>query len=63
MKPTANESADLMQALKHDPVTGALRDEAKAFPVEADQAIADVEGGLDTAHPQSWVAEWIAGTA
>jgi hypothetical protein len=57
MKATAEQSAELMQALKHDPVTDALRAEAEAFPAEAAEALANVEGGLDEASPDSWVAE------
>ena len=57
MKDTAAESAELKQALKRDPVTDELRAEAEAFPLEADEAIAEVEAGHDTAAPGSWVAE------
>lgn len=57
MKETAGESADLKMALKHDPVTDLLRAEAEAFPAEADEAVAEVQGGLDTCAPDSYVAE------
>lgn len=56
MKDTAAESAELKMALKHDPVTPELEAEAQAFPVEADEACSEVEDGLDTASPGSWVA-------
>jgi hypothetical protein len=56
MKATAGESAELKMALKHDPETPQLAAEADKFPLEADEAIQDVEGGYDTAAPGSWVA-------
>lgn len=59
MKETAGESAGLKMALKHDPVTDALRAEAERFPLEADEAFCEVERGLDTADPGSWVHEQI----
>ena len=57
MKVTAEESATLKMALKHDPVTPFLRAEAEAFPAEADEACSDVENGHDTAAVGSWVEE------
>lgn len=56
MKQTAAESAELKQALKHDPETPTLAAEAEAHPLEADEAVDEVERGLDDAHPESWVA-------
>ena len=56
MKETAGESADLKMALKHDPETPELAAEAEAFPVEADEAMSEVENVYDTADPGSWVA-------
>lgn len=56
IKPTAEESADLKMALKHDPVTPALAAEAVAFPVESEEALREVEEGHDTAAPGSWAA-------
>jgi hypothetical protein len=55
---SAGESADLKQALKHDPVTPELR--ALADSLEGDEAVAEVLGGWDTAAPGSYVAEVIA---
>lgn len=57
MKPTADESAELKMALKHDPCSDALRAEAAAFPLEADEALQEVQRGLDIADPGSWVAQ------
>lgn len=57
MKETAEQSADLKMALKHDPVTDHLRAEAKAFSLEADEAYFEVLDGLDTCAPDSWIAE------
>jgi hypothetical protein len=57
MKTTAEESADLKMALKHDPRTQALDTEAETFPLEADEAVQEVEDGRDDCHPKSWVAE------
>ena len=56
MKETAEESAELKMALKHDPETPALAAEAESHPQEADEALFEVEAGLDTAAPGSWVA-------
>jgi hypothetical protein len=55
MRDTAKESADLKQALKHEPVTDELRAQAEAHPLEAEEAIQDTETGLDPATPGSWV--------
>jgi hypothetical protein len=60
VKPTWQESADLKQALKHDPETPELAAEAQAFPLEADEAVIEVEQGLATCSPGSWVANRIA---
>jgi hypothetical protein len=57
MKDTAEKSADLKQALKHDAVTDELRAEAEAHPQEADEAVHEAATGLDPATPGSWVAE------
>jgi hypothetical protein len=57
MKDTAEESADLKMALKHDPVTDELRAEAVTFPLEADDAYFEVKEGRDHLTPGSWVAE------
>lgn len=56
MKDTAEESAELKQRLKHDPNTQELEDEAERFPLEAAEAIDEVERGLEEAEPGSWVA-------
>lgn len=56
MKETAEESAELMMALKHDPWTPELDAEAEAFPLEADEAMRNVEENVDDCHPDSWVA-------
>jgi len=56
MKPTADESAELKMAFKHDQETLALAAEAELYPVEADEAISEVENGRDYADPGSWVA-------
>ena len=60
MKPTAEQSADLKMALKHDPATDHLRAEAEVHPLEADEACAEVTAGLDSCAPESWVAEVLA---
>jgi hypothetical protein len=59
VKPTAAESAELKMALKHDPVTPELEAEAEAHPLEADEAIQDVERGYDDASPDSWVSRYL----
>lgn len=59
MKETEEQSAELKWALKHDPVTHELRAEAEEHLNEAAEAIGEVELGLDTAAPDSWVAEQI----
>lgn len=59
MKDTADESAELKMALKHDAETPELAAEAERHPQEADEAIQDVENGYDTAAPDSWVASRI----
>ena len=56
MKASAAESAELKMALKHEPASPALQREAVLFPLEAEEAIADVRAGLDLATPGSWVA-------
>lgn len=56
MKDTAEQSAELKLALKHDPSSPALRAEARAHPLELDEACVEVERGLDDAHPASVVA-------
>lgn len=56
MKDTAAESAELKMALKHDPETPALAAEAEVHPLEASEAIQEVEVGLDSADAGSWVA-------
>lgn len=56
VKDTEEESAELKMALKHDPMTDALAAEAKAFPLEAGEAIDNVERGYDTCATDSWVA-------
>lgn len=61
MKPTAGESADLKMALKHDPLTPELAAEAEAFPLEAEEALREVEQGWDSAAPGSW-AELVPAT-
>jgi hypothetical protein len=55
MKATAEESADLKMALKHDPISPALRAEALRFPLETDEAMEEVLSGRDTCAPGSWV--------
>jgi len=60
MKDTAEQSAELKMALKHDPETSLLRAEAERHPLEADEALLEVETGLDTAHPESWVARLLS---
>lgn len=62
MKETANESAELKQALKHDPETPHLAAEAEANPLEGDEAYFEVLEGRDTAEPGSWVANRQEGT-
>jgi hypothetical protein len=57
VKDTAEQSAALKMALKHDPMTPELEQEAKRFPLEADEAFFEVQNGHDTCHPDSWVAE------
>lgn len=57
---TADESAELKQALKHDPITVELRRMAAENPVEADEAVLECEQGYDTYSPDSWVAEVVA---
>ena len=59
MKDTAEQSADLKQALKKQPVTDELRAEAEAFPLEADEACAEVREAHDFCTPDSWVAEQV----
>src|SRR3954454_5970703 len=59
MKKTATQSAALKQALKKDPVTDELRAEAEAFPLEADEACAEVREARDFCTPDSWVAEQV----
>lgn len=56
MKDTEEESAELKMALKHDPWTPELAAEAEAFPIEASEAIKEVEEKWDDCHPDSWVA-------
>lgn len=59
MKPTWEESSDLKQALKREPVTADLEAEAEEFPLEADEAYFEVIDGRDTVEPGSWVAQQI----
>jgi hypothetical protein len=61
VKDTWQESADLKQALKHDPETPELAAEAAAFPIEAEEALSEVTRRLDTATPGSWVANVLPG--
>jgi hypothetical protein len=56
---TAEESADLKMALKHDRVTDGHRLLADLHTSEADEAISEVLAGWDTCSPDSWVAERI----
>ena len=56
MKSTQEESAALKQALKKQDNTPALDLEATNFPLEAEESIWEVEQGLDTCTPSSWVA-------
>lgn len=56
MKPIAHESADLKQRLKHAPLTAALRAEAEIHTAEAEEAVWEVQEGLDTCSPGSYVA-------
>lgn len=56
MKATAEESADLKMALKHDPETPELAAEAARFGAEAGEALWECEQGLDIAAAGSWVA-------
>lgn len=58
LQETAEQSADLKQALKHDPVTDELR--AAADSPEGDEAVDECRRGYDTATPGSWVAEVLA---
>jgi hypothetical protein len=60
MKNTAEESANLKMALKHDPWTPELEAETYSFPLEAEEAYSDVAEGWDTCHPDSWVAREMA---
>lgn len=53
----AAESAELKQALKHDPCTPALELLARENPCEADEAYYEVREGRDTAHPESWASK------
>lgn len=55
MMRSAEQSADLKQALKHDPATPELR--AAADSLEGDEALQECADGLDTATPGSVVAE------
>lgn len=56
---TAEQSADLKMALKHDPVTDELREKAACFPIEADEAVSEVLAGHDTCLAASWVSDQI----
>ena len=56
MLPTADESAELKMALKHDRETDELAKLAQIHPQEADEALFEVEEGLDSAAYGSWVA-------
>lgn len=58
MQETADESAELKQALKHDPATPELR--AAANSLEGHEAYFECVDGLDTATPGSWAAEQMA---
>lgn len=60
MKATAEQSAELKMALKHDRVTPLLEAEAMSHLAEVDEAIEEVRNGWDTAEPGSWVAEYLA---
>jgi hypothetical protein len=55
MKETAEQSADLKQALKKQIETPELAAEAAAYPLEAEEALSEVKLRLDTAIPGSWV--------
>jgi len=57
---TEDESAEFKQRLKHDPVSDSLRSLAEIHGIEAQESIAEVEDGLDTFTPGSWVAEMIS---
>jgi hypothetical protein len=56
----ADESAELMQALRKEPASDALRAAAEQHPVEADEAVEQVKQGHDHAVDGSWVAEVLA---
>lgn len=59
MKDTAEESAELKMALKHNPITPELCQEAQLHPVEADEAYQEVFDGRDTRTPGSWVDQML----
>lgn len=59
MKDTAEESAELKQALKHDVVTRELILEAQAHPEEAHEAYEEVFWGHDERTPGSWVDQML----
>ena len=58
-EPTAEQSAEIKQALKHDPCSFQHVVLARRHFIEADEAVEEVENGHDTAHPDSWVAKFI----
>lgn len=59
MKAFPEQSAELKMALKHDPVTEDLREEARRFPEEAGEAYDEVLSGRDKRTPGSWADEQI----
>lgn len=56
MKDTQEESATLKQALKHQPLSPMLEQEAADHPQEAEEAVWEVQEGYDTFSPGSYVA-------
>ena len=57
---TADEAALCKMALKRDPVTPQIKEAAENHPIEAAEALWEVESGYDFAAPGSWVAGEIA---
>lgn len=60
MKDTEDESAALKQALKHQPLTPDLEAEAALHTQEAEEAVWEVEQGLDTRSTGSYVDRELA---